>query len=303
MSTLTPWPDCENSCLGSVGGRTAPQPATRTPSEAQVVQTLSQKKCQHVRVFGTIGLLGWLLIASRGQAVEFRVENFVYVGNEPQPVVESLTLFLNGKAYDFLRHPEEIVIFDPLLRRFFILFPSARLRTELQVEQVAAFISTLRTWASKHDDPFIRFTANPQIEVSETSGGPFIAFDSAYLRYVVDIDRPPDPQIARIYADFSDWYLQLNTMVVPGARLPFARLHVNKVLLEHQVVPLRVELRLKPETQHKGQASVIRSYHHFIYRVSEADRSRAVQADQFAQIFRPVSFVEYQQHLKSAIKK
>lgn len=249
------------------------------------------------------GLVLWAVAGGAAQGVEFRVENSVYVDNSSQPVAESVTLFINNRMYDFLTQPEEIVIFDPIIRHFVLLYPPMQLRTDLRVEQVAAFISTLRSWAGKHQDPFIRFSANPDVHVDESTGGPSIVFDSQFLRYIVDVDRPPDPQIARIYADFSDWYLQLNTMVVPGSRLPFARLHVNKVLLERQLVPLRVELRLKPEARPKGQPQLIRSYHNFFYRVSEADRNRAAQADQFAQIYRSVSFVEYQQQLRKALRK
>ncbi|MCS7239051.1 MAG: hypothetical protein NZ899_12400 [Thermoguttaceae bacterium] len=251
----------------------------------------------------TLGTVAFLPATLAGAApLEFRVENSVYVDQSSRPISESITLFVNDKFYDFLRQPEEIVIFNPTLRHFTLLYPPAQLRTELRVEQVAAFITTLRSWALKHEDSFLRFLASPEITVQDHPGAAAISFDSEYLSYLVDVDRPPSPQIAQIYAEFSDWYSQLNTMVTPGSRLPFARLQVNKVLLERGLVPLRVELKLKPAAQKRNQPAVIRSYHNFFYRVSESDRSRANQADQFVQLFRQVSFIEYQEKLRATTK-
>lgn len=270
---------------------------------------------QKLRMSSTWGksVLAWLAILAvvsawpstplQAAPLEFRVENSVYVEQSPRPISESLTLFVHQRVYDFLREPEEIVIFDPALRQFILLYPPAQLRTDLRVEQVAAFITTLRSWALQHEDPFLRFLASPEIVTRDHPGSTAITFDSQYLSYLVDVDRPPQQQIAEIYADFSDWYCQLNTMVTPGSRLPFARLYVNKILLERGLVPLRVELRLKPAAQNRGQPAIIRSHHNFFYRVTEADRSRANQADQFVQIFRQVSFIEYQDRLRATPKQ
>ena len=228
---------------------------------------------------------------------EFRIENAVYDGFSESPTAQTTTVFTGGKVYDFLHQPEEIVIFDPAQRRFVLINPSLRIRTELRMEQVAAFINTLRSWASQQEDPFLRFSATPDLFVRRGPTGTSLLFESPHLTYHVEVDRPPDPQIAKQYAEFSDWYSQLNTMVTPGARLPFPRLYVNKVLLEEGFVPLRVELHLKEGNRKGSKVTVIRSHHNFFYRLLESERSRAGQADEFALIFRPVGFVEYQKKL------
>jgi len=241
-------------------------------------------------------------LASPSLAQEFRVENAVYTGYSDRPTAQTTTLFTGGKVYDFLHHPEEIVIFDPAQRRFLLINPTLRICTELRMEQVAAFINTLRSWARRQEDPFLRFTAAPELTVRPGPTSTSLLFESAALTYYVEVDRPPDPQIAKRYAEFSDWYSQLNTMVTPGARLPFPRIYVNQVLLQQGFVPLKVELHLKDGSQKGGKPTVIRSHHNFFYRLLEPERARASQADEFARIFRPVGFVEYQQKLLQLAK-
>ncbi len=242
----------------------------------------------------------WLSYPSLAQ--EFRVENAVYAGYSDRPRAQTTTLFAGGKVYDFLHHPDEIVIFDPIQRRFVLINPTLRICTQLGVEQVAAFINTLRSWASQQEDPFLRFTAAPELTVRPGPTSTSLLFESAPLTYYVEVDRPPDPQIAKRYAEFSDWYSQLNTMVTPGARLPFPRIYVNQVLLQQGFVPLKVELHLKDGTQNGGKPTVIRSHHNFFYRLLEPERARARQADEFARIFRSVGFVEYQQKILQLAK-
>jgi len=260
------------------------------------------------RVFAATAVLLFLTVgpgerlSSPPLAQEFRVENAVYAGYSDRPTAQTTTLFTGGKVYDFLHHPDEIVIFDPTQRRFVLINPTLQICTQLRMEQVAAFINTLRSWASQQEDPFLRFTAAPELTVRPGPTNTSLLFESAPLTYYVEVDRPPDPQIAKRYAEFSDWYSQLNTMVTPGARLPFPRIYVNQVLLQQGFVPLKVELHLKDGSQKGGKPTVIRSHHNFFYRLLEPERARASQADEFARIFRPVGFVEYQQKLLQLAK-
>ncbi len=54
---------------------------------------------------------------------QFRVENAVYLDTENRPYSQSTTIFVDGKVYDYLHQPEEVVIFDPAERRF--VFPES----------------------------------------------------------------------------------------------------------------------------------------------------------------------------------
>jgi hypothetical protein len=228
---------------------------------------------------------------------QFRVENAVYLDTENRPYSQSTTIFVDGKVYDYLHQPEEVVIFDPAERRFVFLSPELRIRTELRLEQVAAFISSLRSWALKQNDEFLRFSALPELQVRQGVTGTDLIFEADFLSYRVEVDRPPRPEIARLYAQFSDWYSQLNTMLTPGSRLPFARMYVNKILMEKGFVPLWVELRLTPPPTSGSKPALIRSHHKFFYRLDQAEIARATQADQFAAIFPNMSFLDYQQKL------
>ncbi|HPP52445.1 MAG TPA: hypothetical protein PK777_05810, partial [Thermoguttaceae bacterium] len=49
---------------------------------------------------------------SESWALDFRMENKVYLGQQREPSVETTTIFYNGAVYDFLKKPPEITIFE-----------------------------------------------------------------------------------------------------------------------------------------------------------------------------------------------
>ena len=51
------------------------------------------------------------LLAPVGLADDFRIETEIFIGNEEKPAVENLTLFYDGRVYDFLlTEPAEITV-------------------------------------------------------------------------------------------------------------------------------------------------------------------------------------------------
>ena len=81
--------------------------------------------------------------ATKGE--EFRVESKVFAGKNETPVSESLTLFADGRVYDFLSSPREITVFDFPRGRIVLIDAARKLRTELTTEQLNDFIDKLRS--------------------------------------------------------------------------------------------------------------------------------------------------------------
>jgi len=226
---------------------------------------------------------------------QFRIENRVFVDDEEEPQVKSTTIFYAGAVYDYLEAPAEVTVFDQAHGRFVLLDLTRRVKTELTTEQVATFVEHLKEWAKNQADPYLRFLADPEFDeqFDETAGE--LAFTSPWLTYRLTTVDAESEEISKQYREFSDWYCQLNTMINVGARPPFARMIVNRALEDRQQFAREVHLTLRPEEGFLPKRITIRSEHRLIRRLVQSDRDRVAQTDQFMAIFKPVSFVEYQE--------
>ncbi len=234
------------------------------------------------------------VIAESGLAEEFRVENKIYVGGEKEPRTESTTIFHEGLVYDYLERPAEVTIFDKGRRRFVLLDPSRRVKTEISADEVSALNKNLRDWAASQSDPYLKFLANPIFdqEFDESTGE--LRFTSPWLTYRVVMSDPQSETIAQQYREFSDWYTLLNTRINPGSKLPFARLMVNEALEKRSQLPKEVHLVMRAKRGLPFQKITVRSEHHFVRTLVQSDRDRIKQSDEFVGMFRPVDFQEYQ---------
>jgi len=227
---------------------------------------------------------------------DFRVENKVFVGNDSEAKIVSSTIFYGGVAYDFLEKPREITVFDKARKRFVLLDPPRRLRTEVSTDEVEALNHNLKVWAVSQKDPSVRFLGNPQFEESVDTKTGDLVFDSPWVTYRVAVEAAQSEEIARQYREFCDWHIQLNARLHPGYKQTFARLIVNEALERRQAVPREVHLTIKSKLPF--QKTTARSEHQFIRRLLQSDRDRVAQTDEFMAIFQPVAFEQYQKKLQ-----
>lgn len=226
-------------------------------------------------------------------AEQFRVENRVFVGDAKEPCSESTTLFFDHVVYDFLTKPAEITIFDKDHGRILLLDPMRRVKSEVPTAQVQEFTERLKQWAQAQPDAYLKFLVEPKFEEQYNDDGEF-TFSSPWMTYrLVTIDVEP-PQIAQQYSEFSDWYSQLNTLLSPGTRPPFARMLVNSALEARQRFPREVHLSLRSRESLLPKRITVRSEHQLIYQLVQSDHDRITQTDQYIAIFTPVKFEEYQ---------
>jgi len=245
-------------------------------------------------VLSGLGAAGVLGAGEMASGEQFRIENKIFAGDEKKPRIQSTTIFYAGVVYDYLENPAEVTVFDKAHGRFVLLDLTRRIKTELTTQSVAALTERLRERARTQPDPFLQFLADPEFDeqFDETAGE--LTFASPWVTYrltTVDADSEAISQQCRA---FSDWYCQLNTMINPGTRPPFARMIVNAALADRRQLPREVHLTLRPKARLIPKRITVRSQHQLIRRLVQSDRGRVAQTDQFMAIFKPVSFEEYQ---------
>ena len=228
--------------------------------------------------------------APRAAAEEFRIETRVYVDDEPKPVSETTTLFLDGVVYDFLAEPAQVAVFRKpgggRLGRFILLDPSHEIRTELSTDQLAGAMGKLRAWAAQQTDPFLKFAANPQFNESYDEQSGRLTLASLTETYEVDTAKTDHPVAQAEYQEFLDWYTRLNTLLSAGPP-PQPRLQLNAALARHNVIPLKVKLT------RAGEDQSIRAEHEFTWRLSRQDMNRIDNVRESLASYRDVSNDEF----------
>jgi hypothetical protein len=247
-----------------------------------------------------LAILGWLggLASLRSvRAEQFRVENKIFLGDDKEPRAESTTIFYENVVYDYLLKPAEVTVFDRDHGRFVLLDLNRRVKSEIATERVREFSERLKQWACDQSDTLLKFLANPKFDVAydETTGE--LTYSSSWMTYRLMTGDAASEVVARQYAEFSDWYGQLNTMLNPGTRPPFARMAVNAGLEARQRIPREVTLTFRKENL-LARRIVVRSEHQLVRQLVQSDRDRIAQTDQFIAIFSPLGFDEYQKKMQ-----
>jgi hypothetical protein len=232
-------------------------------------------------------------------ADEFRVESKVFATDSDKPTSESLTLFIDDRAFDFLASPRETIIFDFTSDRIGLLDASRKVRTELAVAKLTSFTDQLRTRAARQTDALLRFAADPHLEESSDNDG-WMKFSGKLLTYRVQAAKASNPEMAKLYRQFSDASARLNSMLQAGAMPPFARLSVNESLARDGTLPKQVELILAGDAKSGRKPTILRSEHHFSTQLAKGDRQRIDEANEQLKTFKPISWEEYLRPIQQA---
>ena len=204
----------------------------------------------------------------------------MFSGKNETPVSESLTLFADGRVYDFLSSPREITVFDFPRGRIVLIDAARKLRTELTTEQLNDFIDKLRTRASRQTDSLLKFAAQPKFnETSEADG--WQQFASPQLTYRVRAVKSENSAMVRAYREFSDGSARLNAMLHPGALPPFPRLEVNASLERNMRMPEELELTITPSNRLLGKPTVMHSTHELANQLLPTDRKKIDEAGEY----------------------
>lgn len=252
------------------------------------------------RVAASLILGCWCLVVSAQaescHAADFSVESKVYNGKDL--ISSTTTLFIDGKAYDFLSSPDETIILAPYDGRVVLLDNARRVRAEVTTDELTTFCEELRQKAEKAPSEAVRFLAQPEFreELDPESGE--IVLASTWMEYRAKPTPPPDAATLKHYEQYLVWQARINTLMNPGAPPPAARLKLNEALGRRQVMAQQVSMKRTSMVPGFGQS--LRSEHQFTWRLGEPDRRRIDDANTRLAQYRAVPIGEYLQPLVEA---
>lgn len=232
------------------------------------------------------------LVAVEGllQAEDFCVFNKVYVGKE---INESTTIFRSGRVYDLLADPGEITIYDPPHSRFVVIDPQRKLKTEITTDQIESFCQRIRSEVMTTQDPLSRFLATPEFSEVYDEGSGDLSLKNDWLVYEAKTAPPKFDTMAKQYGQYLTWQTKLNTVLRPGALLPYARVKLNDALLQRGRMPVEVQAtRYMPGAVRKS--FTLRSEHRVQPVVLASDLARLDDANRYLATFAVVPMLEYQ---------
>ena len=230
--------------------------------------------------------------AVSAQMDEFRIDTDVFLGEEKEPFAQNITIFTAGLVYDFpMIGPEEITVFDPTRGRFVLLDTERRVKTTLSTQELLEFTAAMKVQADEAGGVFAA-AAHPQFEQSVDNDGEWLTLQSKLLTYRAKGATPKIQDAAASYQQFANWYARLNA-TRPGSLPPFARIELNRALVEKGWIPEEVELTVNPPSRLVGRKLVVRSRHLPYWRLSNTDRKRIDTAGTHMVEFEAVSFKQY----------
>jgi hypothetical protein len=232
----------------------------------------SHPSAAHLAMFLGIltGLFGQVHRAA-AQTQDFRIETHVFVGDEPEPVSHTVTLFAAGVVYDFVDDPAQTAVFrHPTAARpgqFILLDPDGQRRTEISTERIKRLMKKLSRWADQQENELLKFSAKPEFEETfDESTGQLTLSSPVWTYHVATVPAEQATALAR-FREFSDWYARLNTMM-HGTPPPMPRLKLNEALARHGAVPVEIRRTVSEDS------TELRATHLFSWRLSREDQTR-----------------------------
>jgi hypothetical protein len=234
-----------------------------------------------------------ILLASctNASAEEFRIDTDVFVDEETEPVVETLTIFSDGIVYDFLLNGvEEITLFDRKRKRLVLMDTQRRVKTELSTDSILGFVAQMQAHLNEAQRAFL---LAEELEV-KTEDPDTITLRNDRVAYRANGIQPKMHAAALEYQQFADWYARLNAMRL-GNLPPFARIRLNDELASRGLIPKSIERTVTRKKGLKEITQTLRSQHLPNWRLSNSDRRLIDKAGTYMAAFPTVSFREYLQ--------
>ena len=242
----------------------------------------------------------WGFLTLAVSATEFRIDNDVRG-------VKSTVFLLADKFYSMIGDNGEVVEFDAETKTFTLMDPALRIQTQVDAEETRKKIGQLREFIlndpNAKTDSFRYFAFKPKLDVEFDAASGMLALQSNWIDYEIKTIPFTDPA-ATMYHDFCDWICYLNLRLNPRSSQMLIRLEVNRILREKQRFAVSVSESIYAEGKQgikkPEQAS---SSHEIVRRLSDADRKRIAQTQEFKRTFRQVSVEEYQRHFAEKLAK
>ena len=226
---------------------------------------------------------------------QLRIETRVYVANESEPISQNLTLFTERTIYDFLNGKQQVSIFEHTAGIFVLLDSERKVQTEITTDDLVKFTSKIHSLVKNgKGDAVIKFLADPNFEpVQFNAKKQELVLESSFVTYRARGTREDDLSLLRRVRFFHDWYARLNA-TRPGGSPPYARLKLNAVLEEKQILATEIHKR---QTFFGSQPQTLsfRSVHKIDRELTTEDRHRMALAEADRKGCQAVTFREFRQ--------
>ncbi len=266
-----------------------------------------------IRILPVVVIVVVAALSPRATAQGLRVETQVYetcavaAGQNRTLLSSSLSLFHNGRVYDYVESADEVVIYEPTARRFTVLNPARSLATTVDFDEIGhlldsrepkvqQYITELRQSQTSNADQVIRqlrFQLNPEFETKFDPREQSLMLVAPSWKYHVSVRPWNDEDQRQRYLTYCDWTARLNSILHPASKFPEPRMALNAKLRElENLMPVAVELDLRPD-----DSRILRAEHRFRQNLDDVDRSLILRWDTAAgsNRLKTLSFRRYQE--------
>jgi len=220
------------------------------------------------------------------------------------PIVStSLTLFHNGRIYDYVPATGEVVISDLNAQRFTILNTTRMLKTTLESTHILRLLESRESDAHQYVSElqrkgdtsslrtagFVAFQLQPRFQVSYDQASASLTMKSDVWTYDVATADWKDAEQRENYLAWADWTARLNYVLDPQSLYPAPRLALNNQLRQvSDRMPVSVDVHLFPDRSvhlqavHKYTQKLDASDHRRIAEWESALRGSSLKALPFA---------------------
>ncbi len=243
------------------------------------------------RATATIVFSFLLYLAGPSFAQEFRIETDVFLDDQKEPQVETLTIFTEGVVYDFLlTGVEEITLFDRERNRLVLMDTKRKVKTELTMDSMLSFVAQMKSQLNDAQREFL--LGEDKEAVTDDDGWLKLANDR--VTYRAEGIEPKEKSAVLEYQQFADWYARLNAM--RGNLPPFLRIRMNSEIAKRGLIPKTIERTMVLDTRGlTDKRQVLRSQHLANWRLSNTDRKQIDRAGTYLATYPTVTFREYMQ--------
>lgn len=199
---------------------------------------------------------------------DFRIETDVMLANEAEPIIQTLTIFQGGIAYDYSRNePKRVTIIHPAKNRIIFLDEDRELQSQINLNDLQAFIERARIeLANTSLKEFLRDCEIVNIDDQSQT----VVVGHRTVRYEAKYQAIQRSEAAQLYSDFANASAYINSWQAPDRNPPsFARVQLNKVLGQRNAIPIEIT---RTTFTNDGHEHILRSRLHVSWQLTQEDQ-------------------------------
>lgn len=198
-------------------------------------------------------------------------------------VSSSFSLFSNGRVYDYVEAAGEVVIFNPVAKKFTVMNQDRGVFTTIafaelnallagrapRTKEYLAELTKMKSPESARAARMLEFQLGPTFEAKSypSSGG--LVLSAASWKYEVSTREWEDAEQVVRYLNYADWTARLNCVLHPSSSFPEPRIALNDELRKlKNRIPVIVKLDKRPD-----ERLVLRAEHQFVRNLTDRERS------------------------------